>query len=146
VFKFSHPTPNDFKRVAEKVSGMQLEWYLNDWIRTTNTVDYGIQAVEEESQITKITLERIGNLPMPVEVYVETIDGSIFNYYIPLRMMRGKKSFLNQKVTILNDWSWANPTYDFEIERPLGDIKIIQLNPTGLVADVNSNNDVYSTN
>jgi aminopeptidase N len=58
VFKFSHPTPNDFKRIAEKVSGMQLEWYLNDWVRTTNTIDYGIQQVEEKGQKTKITLER----------------------------------------------------------------------------------------
>ena len=28
-FKFKHPTPNDFKRVAEKVSDLELEWYLN---------------------------------------------------------------------------------------------------------------------
>ena len=30
-FKFKHPGPNDFKRVAEKVSDLELEWYLNDW-------------------------------------------------------------------------------------------------------------------
>ena len=143
MFKFSHPTPNDFKRISEKVSGMQLEWYLNDWVRTTNTIDYGIQQVEEKGQKTKITLGRIGNLPMPVEVYVETIDGYTFYYYIPLRMMRGEKSFFNQEVTKLSDWSWANPTYQFEIENPLADIKIIQLNPTGLKADVNPNNDIY---
>jgi aminopeptidase N len=143
VFKFSHPTPNDFKRIAEKVSGIQLEWYLNDWVRTTNTIDYGVQQVEEKGQKTKITLERIGNLPMPVEAYVETFDGSVFYYYIPLQMMRGEKSFLNQKVSTLSDWSWANPTYHFEIDNPLADIKVIQLNPTGLKADVNPNNDIY---
>lgn len=144
VFKFSHPTPNDFKRIAEKVSGMQLEWYLNDWVRTTNTIDYGIQQIEDKDQKTNITLERIGNLPMPVEVYVEAIDGSIYYYYIPLRMMRGEKSFLDKKVITLSDWSWANPTYQFEIESPLVEIKLIQLNPTGLKADVNPNNDIYS--
>ena len=57
--------------------------------------------------------------------------------------MRGEKSFFNQEVTKLSDWSWANPTYQFEIENPLADIKIIQLNPTGLKADVNPNNDIY---
>ena len=145
VFQFSHPTPNDFKRIAEKVSGMQLEWYLNDWVRTTNTIDYGIQQVEEKGQKTKITLERIGNMAMPVEVYVEAIDGSSDYYYIPLRMMRGEKSFFDQKITKLSDWSWAIPTYQFEIESPLSDIKVIQLNPTGLKADINSNNDIYIT-
>ena len=91
----------------------------------------------------RITLERIGNLPMPVEVYVETIDGSVFYYYIPLRMMRGEKSFLDQEVTTLSDWSWVNPTYKFEIDIPLVNIKVVQLNPAGLKADVNPNNDIY---
>jgi len=143
VFKFSHPTPNDFKRIAEKISGMQLEWYLNDWVRTTNTIDYGIRQIEEKGQKTKVTLERIGNLPMPVEVYVEGVDGSVFYYYIPLRMMRGEKSFLDQEVTTLSDWSWANPTYQFEVDIPLVNIKVVQLNPTRLKADVNPNNDIY---
>ena len=143
MFKFSHPTPNDFKRIAEKISGMQLEWYLNDWVRTTNTIDYGIRQIEDKGQKTKVTLERIGNLPMPVEVYVEGFDGSVFYYYIPLRMMRGEKSFLNQEVTTLSDWSWANPTYQFEIDIPLVNIKVVQLNPAGLKADVNPNNDIY---
>jgi len=58
-------------------------------------------------------------------------------------MMRGEKSFFDQKITKLSDWSWANPTYQFEIEKPLVDIKIVQLNPTGLKADVNPNNDIY---
>jgi hypothetical protein len=80
---------------------------------------------------------------MPVEAYIETFDGSVFYYYIPLQMMRGEKSFLNQKVSTLSDWSWANPTYHFEIDNPLADIKVIQLNPTGLKADVNPNNDIY---
>ncbi|MBQ0739935.1 M1 family peptidase, partial [Aquimarina celericrescens] len=44
-WKFKHPTPNNFIRVAEKVSGAELSWYLNDWTRTTNTIDYGIKDV-----------------------------------------------------------------------------------------------------
>jgi hypothetical protein len=44
-FKFKHPQPNDFRRVAERVSGIQLKWYLTDWTQTTNTIDYGIKEV-----------------------------------------------------------------------------------------------------
>ena len=143
VFKFSHPTPNDFKRIAEKVSGMQLEWYLNDWIRTTNTIDYGIQSVVAEDQKTVVALERIGNMPMPVEISVEKTDGSVAYYYIPLRMLRGEKTFVNQNVLPLDDWAWAMPTYRFEIDRPIDQIQSIRLNPAGLVADVNPMNDVY---
>ena len=42
-FQFKHPTPNDIKRTAEKVSGMHLDWFHIDWTSTTNTIDYGIQ-------------------------------------------------------------------------------------------------------
>jgi aminopeptidase N len=45
-FKFKHPTPNDIKRTAERVSGANLDWYLTDWTQTLNTVDYGIKNVE----------------------------------------------------------------------------------------------------
>ena len=27
-WKFKHPKPNDFRRIAERVSGIQLQWYL----------------------------------------------------------------------------------------------------------------------
>ena len=30
-YVFSHPNPEDFIRVAEKVSGQELDWYLMDW-------------------------------------------------------------------------------------------------------------------
>ncbi|MDR9455764.1 MAG: M1 family metallopeptidase, partial [Salegentibacter sp.] len=60
-WKFKHPTPNDFIRVAEKVSGAELDWYLMDWTQTTNQIDYAIKNVEEaDENSTKITLERIG--------------------------------------------------------------------------------------
>ena len=55
-FKFTHPTPNDIKRTAEKVSGLQLEWYLNYWVSTVNVIDYAVTAIEEQ----KIILERKG--------------------------------------------------------------------------------------
>ena len=40
-YRFSHPTPNDFKRTAERVTGANLDWYLVDWTQTVNTIDYG---------------------------------------------------------------------------------------------------------
>jgi aminopeptidase N len=56
-FKFKHPTPNDIKRSAERVSGANLDWYLVDWAETTN-VDYGIK-VKENEDTTTISLEEL---------------------------------------------------------------------------------------
>ena len=52
-FKFKHPTPNDIKRTAERVSGANLDWYLTDWTQTTNTIDYGIKDVERRIMAIK---------------------------------------------------------------------------------------------
>src|SRR5690606_6602090 len=91
-FKFKHPTPNDFKRSAEKVSGMQLDWYLIDFAQTTNTIDYGIKEVSTEGENTKVTMERIGLMPMPIDVMVFYNDGTSESFYMPLQMMRGEKA------------------------------------------------------
>ncbi len=132
-FSFKHPTPNDIKRTMEKVSGIHLDWYLNEWAQTTHTVDYGIKSVEEKS----ITLERIGKMPMPIDVEVTYEDGTKENYYIPLRMMRGEKTTQAKK---LEDWTWAHPTYTFKTSKKVASVII---DTSELMADVDRSNNMY---
>ena len=143
-WSFKHPTPNDFIRVAEKVSGAELDWYLTDWTQTTNTIDYGIKEVLLENTKTKVSLERLGLMPMPIDINVIYEDGSVENFYIPLEMMRADKPNPNpsQKWTVLPDWNWANPTYDFMIVNDKK-IKSIIIDASKLMADINLNNNTY---
>ncbi|WP_035086069.1 M1 family metallopeptidase [Aquimarina latercula] len=145
-WKFKHPTPNDFKRIAEKVSGIQLDWYLTDWTQTTNTVDYGIKEVSEKGNTTSITLERIGLMPMPVDLYIEYMDGTKESFYIPLRMMRKNKTnpFPKMNRTILSDWTWTHPNYSLEISKYKSSIKSIEIDITKQMADININNNNFS--
>ena len=144
-FKFKHPTPNDIKRTAEKVSGMELDWYLTDWTQTTNTIDYGIKEVSADGNTTKISMERIGLMPMPLDILVVYTDGTRETYYAPLRMMRGEKKnpYEGIKRTILPDWPWAYPTFEFSVNRPLGDIRAVVIDPSQLMADVHLENNVW---
>lgn len=144
-FKFKHPTPNDIKRTAEKVSGMELDWYLTDWTQTTNTIDYGIKAVEPDGQKTKVSLERIGLMPMPIDILVLYNDGTQETFYAPLRMMYGEKEnpYPNLKRTVLQDWPWANTNYDLILDKELNNVKAIVLDPSQLMADVNEENNVW---
>jgi hypothetical protein len=147
-FKFKHPVPNDIKRTAEKVSGMQLDWYLTDWTQTTNTIDYGIKEVAEKGDGTEITLERLSNMPMPMDILVVYTDGSQETFYAPLRMMRGEKEnpYPQLQRTVLPDWPWAFPTYSFEINRPKSEITAVVLDPSQLMADVNAENNIWQVN
>ncbi|NJX13969.1 M1 family metallopeptidase [Tamlana crocina] len=127
---FKHPTRTDFIRVAEKVSGLELDWYLNDFTRTTNTIDYGVKSVEDKT----VTLERIGLMPMPIDLTVTYTDGTSEDFYIPLQMMRGEKP---TEATIINDWAWAYPTYSFETSKT---VKSVEIDPKNMMADINSEN------
>ena len=144
-FKFKHPTPNDIKRTAERVSGVNLDWYLTDWTQTTNTVDYGIKEVKGFANKTTVVLERIGRMPMPIDILVEYTDGTKESFYMPLRMMSFEKENPNPEIkrTVLEDWAWAFPTYEFSISKPKTVIKKITIDPSGLMADVKRENNSY---
>jgi len=145
-FKFKHPVPNDIKRTAEKVSGMELDWYLTDWTQTTNTIDYEVKEVVAEGNKTKISLERTGLMPMPIDVLVVYNDGTQETFYAPLQMMRGEKEnpYPNIKRTILEDWTWANPSYGFSVDVPIENIKGVVIDPSQLMADINPENNFWS--
>ncbi len=127
---FKHPTPNDFIRCAEKVSGLELDWYLTDWTQTTNTIDYAVKSVDNKT----VTLERIGTMPMPLDLTVSYEDGSKEDIYIPLQMMRGEKP---SSATRIADWAWAHPTYSFEAKKA---VKSVEIDSKGLMADINREN------
>lgn len=132
-FSFKHPTPNDIKRTMEKVSGIHLDWYLNEWIQTTHTIDYGVKTVSG----TEVTLERIGQMPMPVDVDVTYVDGSTESFNIPLRVMRGNKP---TSATVLEDWAWSHPTYTFQTAKI---IQSVVIDNSKLMADVNDDNNIF---
>jgi Peptidase family M1 domain len=147
-FKFTHPTPNDIKHVAEKVSGANLDWYLTEWTKTTNTIDYGIKSVttndESESLINTITLERIGRMPMPLDILVTFEDGTQEAFYIPSTLMRFAKENQNPTIkrTVLEGWDWSSNLYEFKISsKPK--IKNIIIDPSGLMADINRENNKF---
>jgi aminopeptidase N len=135
-FKFKHPTPNDFKRVAEKVSGIHLDWYLNEWVETTHTIDYAIAKVSGN----EITLARVGQMPMPIDITLTYADGTTENFNIPLRMMRGEKP---TTATILKDWTWAHQTYTFTTPK---EVVKAEIDPSGLMADIDKSNNIYQKN
>jgi len=146
-FKFKHPTPNDIKRTAERISGAHLDWYLTDWTQTTNTIDYGIsEVVASETAQTKITLERIGRMPMPIDLLVEYTDGSKESFYIPLRMMHFEKENPTPEIsrTVLTNWAWAFPNYSFTLAKPKSSIKKITIDPSGLMADIKKENNTFA--
>jgi hypothetical protein len=146
TWKFKHPNPNDFIRIMEKVSGLELDWYKEYWINTTHVIDYEISSVEAWTRdSTRITLRRVQAMPMPIDLEVVYEDGSSELFNIPLRIMRGHKPQEDPavKFTVLEDWPWTHPEYEFRIPVRLRRIQSVRIDPSGRLADINQENNVY---
>ena len=135
VWKFKHPTPNDFKRVAEEVSGINLKWYFNLFISTTRKIDYAITDISNQT----VQIQNKSDLAMPLDILVEYKDGSKELFYIPLREMRGVKPSEGYDIykgiqrTVLTDWFWTKPTYSFQVNK---EIAKAWIDPTQRLADI----------
>jgi hypothetical protein len=141
-WRFKHPTPNDFVRLAERVSNQQLHWYLNYMESTTKTVNYGIDSLWEVSGATHIRLRNSGEMPMPIDVKISFKDGSSEWHYIPLSLQFGEKpaeSFQTPRM-VYDEWKWTHPTYEINTKRKLTDIVAVEIDPTQRLADIDRRN------
>ncbi len=145
TWKMKHPEPNDLLRIMEKVSGLQLHWYQRYWIGTTKRIDYAIDSVQDNGTKTQITLRRIGEFPMPMDVLVTYKDGTQELFYASINELLGNKPAEDTKArTVLPAWKWVNPTYSFVITRPRSDIRKIEIDPSLRMADIDRKNNVWS--
>ena len=143
-WKFKHPLPNDLRQIAERVSGLQLQWFLTDWTQTTNKIDYAVSAVNTVEKGTQILLKRKELMPMPLEVLIQYKNGETELHYIPISLLRGEKEnpytidWIVQK-----DWNWANLEYSFVVDKPKEEIQVIVIDPSNLMADIDKNDNYY---
>ncbi len=144
-WKFKHPQPNDLRRIAERISGLQLQWYLTDWTQTTNKIDYAIETVTREETTTQVQLLRKELMPMPLEILVVLKDGTNELHYVPISLMRGEKENPYPIKWIVHpDWSWSNLDYTLTIDHNKEDIETIIIDPSNLMADIDKSNNYYA--
>ena len=137
TWKFKHPNVNDFIKIAEQTSGLQLDWYKDFFVNTSKTIDYGIDSLWDEGGKMKIRLRNHGSMPMPIDLELAFKDGSVEHAYIPQYLMFGNKQNENPKIkrTIGEAWKWTHPTYIISIDRRLIDLKKIEIDPGKRMAD-----------
>ncbi|MFT7030894.1 MAG: hypothetical protein ACJA2C_002295 [Marinoscillum sp.] len=143
-WSFKHPDMYDFINVVEGQSGLELSWFFEYWIQTTKTIDYAIESVKSDQKSTKVKLQKIGLMPMPLDIHITKNDGSQLIYYIPLGMMRGEKVQENETNRIIGkDWAWTHPTYEFSLDIPYSEIKTIHIDPSERMADIDLSNNTF---
>lgn len=141
-WRFKHPNVNDFVRVMEKESGIELDWYKQYFINAVKHIDYGIDSVFAKGNKTVVRLRKIGYMPMPIDFMVTDKNGKKVLHYIPLSIMYGEKpdEYPDAKRVVDPVWYWTNPVYEVELDTPLSDIKELEIDPSQRMADVDRSN------
>jgi hypothetical protein len=148
-WKFKHPEPSDFIRLAERKSGMELDWYLALWIGSTKGIDYAVEGIQRQGAVaTGVTLRRVGNFPMPFDVEVHTAYGAVYTYHVPLSLAQkqpeNRKSAGGRAIpTVVTAWDWTHPTYTFPVGVASEQITRVVVDPHQWMADVDRKNNIW---
>lgn len=147
AWKFKHPKVNDFIRVMEKESGIELDWYKEYWVNSTKTIDYAISEVTEENDALAVVLERKGLMPMPIDLVITYESGEKESYYFPLAIMRGGKTAESNmpKRAKTSRWPWTNETIEIRIDQSSSRVSSIQIDPSERMADIDKSNNKWTS-
>lgn len=119
---FKHPTPDDFFRTMENVSGEELNWFWRGWFLNKWKIDQAVKSAKYvNGDFTKgviIKIENIGQLPMPVNLDIKFKDGTIQNIKLPVEIWKRN-----------TEWTFEVPTKK--------EILSVQLDPIGSLPDAN---------
>jgi aminopeptidase N len=87
---FKHPTPGDFFRTMENVSGQDLGWFWRGWWYSTAKLDLALVNVEtrDEGAARTVTLEiaRRTEMIFPPAVRLKYADGSTEDLHFPVNV------------------------------------------------------------
>ena len=125
---FKHPTPWDFFHTMENVSGEELNWFWRGWFMNKWKVDQAVKAVKpvngDYKNGAQITVENIGQLPMPTTVLVTFKDGTTETVKLPVEVWK------------------RNTEWTFQMDSTK-EISSVSLDPKSIVPDINPKNNIW---
>jgi hypothetical protein len=128
---FKHPTPGDFFRTVENVSGSDLSWFWRGFWYTSDVLDIAVDSVVTRSangvSLATLYLRRNTSLPFPVEARLRFADGTARDVRFPVDL-------------------WARPTTGDRIAATVevpSRVVGVRLWPDGTVPDFVPGNDSW---
>lgn len=138
-WKFCHPYPEDFRNSIIGYTGVDLNWFFDQWLETTKTVDYKIGRIKhKKNDVYEITFKRKGSMQMPLDFVVIDKNDSARHYYIPNTWFEKPT-----KATTLPRWIGWGPKLKTTYTATLNigaKIKNVIIDPSGRLADVDMTN------
>ena len=133
-WKFCHPYPEDFRTSIINYTGVDLNWFFDQWLETIKTIDYSISGVKKKGDnIYTIKFKRKGEMQMPLDFTVYTNNEKEYNFHIPNTWF-----VKNTDATVLPRWTgWGklNPEYTATVQIE-GEISKVVIDTTQRLADI----------
>jgi len=127
---YKHPTPDDFFRTIENVSGEDLAWFWRGWFVNNWQLDQGINAIKYVENDPKkgvyITIENFEKMPMPVVLDVKTKSGKVARINLPVEIWQRNK-----------EWTFKHDSTE--------EIESIIIDPEHLLPDSNESNNSWTS-
>ena len=125
---FKHPTPEDFFRTMENVSGEELSWFWRGWFLNKWTIDQAINSVKYVDGDYKkgviIKVENLGQLPMPTTVQINFKDGTSQEVKLPIEVWKRN-----------TEWTFKVPSNK--------EVATVKLDPKGALPDIDLKNNTF---
>jgi hypothetical protein len=91
---FKHPTPWDFFKTMDNVSGENLGWFWKEWFLENYKLDQAIDKVEYESGgAPVVTVSNLDQMAMPVILSYETVSGQKGTIKLPVEVWNNTKTW-----------------------------------------------------
>lgn len=135
-WKFAHPYFEDFRNSIIQFTHADLNWFFDQWLETTKTINYGICDIKNISgkDSFAIRFRRTGQMQMPVDFTVTARDGKKYDYTIPNTWFT--KETKGTTLPKWYGWNKLHPTYKAYVQIPSG-IRDVQIDTSGRLADIN---------
>ena len=143
-WRFAHPYFEDFRASIIQYTHVDLNWFFDEWIETTKTIDYAIEGASKVpggQDEWSIKFRRLGQSQMPVDFTVTAKEGSKQSFTIPNTWFCKKE---NKPLPKWYGWSKIDPRYTAYVKVP-GGLRDVQIDTSYRLADIDWTNNYYST-
>ncbi len=139
-WRFKHPYPEDVMKVFNTTTGMELDWFWDEWTRTNWLCDYSVNKVENTPagngyEVT-LSLKRQEPIAMPLHLKLTLANGLVRRYRIPIAGMlpRGYRD------TDLPAWEIRHRDYETTLSVP-SPVRSVEIENARQILDYNPFND-----
>jgi Peptidase family M1 domain len=86
---YKHPSPWDFFRTFDDVTGQDLDWFWQPWFFSREWLDQAVTAVRPQGHELAVTVQNKGGLYAPVDVTATLADGGKVSWRAPASVWFG---------------------------------------------------------